>query len=231
LLFGFLVLLFAVYPFYELVGPLTLRIATAAVLLAALYAVGERRSTLAGGLIVAVPALLTHVGGYFQTRTGFRALEAGAASLFLAYTTILILLHVLREERVTMQTLSAALCVYLLIGLTWAYAYAGLAVIHPQSFHFPAEPAELFGPDRFALPHFPDFFYYSFVTLTTLGYGDILPISPAARSLSALQAVAGQIYLAVLIARLVGLHIVHSMGARHGGPPGSEAPGEGGRRE
>lgn len=55
------------------------------------------------------------------------------------------------------------------------------------------------------------FMYYSFVTLTTLGYGDITPVSPAAKSFSFIEAVTGQIYIAVLIARLVGLHIAHSM--------------------
>jgi hypothetical protein len=52
--------------------------------------------------------------------------------------------------------------------------------------------------------------YFSFITLTTVGYGDIVPHSPAARTLAALEAITGQIYLTVLVARLVGLHIVHA---------------------
>jgi voltage-gated potassium channel Kch len=56
---------------------------------------------------------------------------------------------------------------------------------------------------------FANFIYYSFVTLTTLGYGDIVPVSPHARALSSLEAVIGQLFIAVLIARLVGMHIVH----------------------
>jgi voltage-gated potassium channel Kch len=56
-----------------------------------------------------------------------------------------------------------------------------------------------------------DFTYYSYVTLTTLGYGDIIPISTSARSLALLEAMMGQLYLAVLVARLVGLHISQSM--------------------
>ncbi len=63
--------------------------------------------------------------------------------------------------------------------------------------------------------------YYSFVTMTTLGYGDIVPVNPAARMLSVLQALTGQLYLVVLVARLVGLHIAHSTGVNtqtpHGG--------------
>ena len=52
--------------------------------------------------------------------------------------------------------------------------------------------------------------YYSFVTLTTLGYGDIVPVSPSARALATLEALTGQLYLTVLVARLVGLHITHA---------------------
>lgn len=55
--------------------------------------------------------------------------------------------------------------------------------------------------------------YYSFVTMTTLGYGDIVPTNPASRMLSVLQALTGQLYLVVLVARIVGLHITHSAGA------------------
>jgi voltage-gated potassium channel len=55
------------------------------------------------------------------------------------------------------------------------------------------------------------FSYYSFVTLTTLGYGDITPLTPVARSLSLLEAITGQLYIAILIARLVGIHIAQSM--------------------
>ena len=56
----------------------------------------------------------------------------------------------------------------------------------------------------------PEMIYYSFITLTTLGYGDIVPVSPSARSLATLEALTGQLYLTVLVARLVGLHITHA---------------------
>ena len=76
---------------------------------------------------------------------------------------------------------------------------------------------EFFHPRSFTIeqsathnPEIGPFIYYSFVTLTTLGYGDTIPLIPPARSFSFVEAVIGQIYLAVLIARLVGLHIVHS---------------------
>lgn len=67
---------------------------------------------------------------------------------------------------------------------------------------------KLFGQDR-ALTG-AEMIYYSFVTLTTLGYGDIVPVSPSARSLATLEALTGQLYLTVLVARLVGLQITHS---------------------
>jgi hypothetical protein len=98
----------------------------------------------------------------------------------------------------------------MLMGLTWASAYSGLAIAHPASFRFPTRLIDPQDGDPTALPHFDEFLYFSFVTLTTLGYGDIIPVSSGARNLSALEAVGGQIYLAVLVARLVGLQVVHS---------------------
>jgi hypothetical protein len=62
--------------------------------------------------------------------------------------------------------------------------------------------------------------YFSFVTLTTLGYGDVVPTSPVTRTLASLEAITGQLYLTVLVARLVGLHIAESLGQR-GGPDGA----------
>jgi hypothetical protein len=92
-----------------------------------------------------------------------------------------------------------------MIGLVWALGYSALEMIQPGSFS---------GIQRSGAsnaPHFADidqFLYYSLVTLSTLGYGDIAPLSRPARSLSATEAMAGQVYLAVLVARLIGLHII-----------------------
>jgi hypothetical protein len=104
--------------------------------------------------------------------------------------------HVLKDDAVTGEKISAAICVYLLIGLIWACFFSLAHVLQPGSFQL--ENLEL-----------SDFVYYSFITLSTLGYGDITPLSPSARALAYVEAITGQLYLAILVARLVGLHIVH----------------------
>ena len=93
-----------------------------------------------------------------------------------------------------------AVVIYLLIGITWSDVYAVLEHLPPGSFN-------LAGASAIEVPAFT---YYSFVTLTTLGYGDVTPLTDQARSLAILEAVIGQLYMTVLVARLVGLLISHS---------------------
>ncbi len=111
---------------------------------------------------------------------------------------------------VTLNRIVGALCLYLLLGVVWAILFGVLELVDPAAFthrgHHASDPLE-------------GFLYYSFVTLTTLGYGDITPVHPVARTLSYLEAVIGQLYIAVLIAGLLGRHIV---GLR----PGAEASGQ-----
>jgi len=128
-------------------------------------------------------------------------------TLFLLYTTITVLIHVFAEEAVTTDTLSAALCVYLLIGYLWGSLYGLIFLLTPGGFQLPMEwtPAQEQGIGRDVPMNL--MMYFSFTTLTTLGYGDVLPISGSARAAVVLEAVLGHFYLAVLVARLVGLHI------------------------
>ena len=102
---------------------------------------------------------------------------------------------------------AASLCVYLLMGVLWAILYSLLQIVEPGSFAFSFADGESemmrWGGNQGEIA-----LYYSFVTMSTLGYGDIIPTSSLSRTCAALQAIVGQLYLAVLVARLVGLHIV-----------------------
>ena len=102
----------------------------------------------------------------------------------------------------SLETIYGAIVVYILIGLMWAFLYHLTEIIHPQSFSFAAE---LVTDLKKSL------FYFSFITLTTLGYGDLTPVSSPAKSLAMLEAIVGQMFIAVLIARLVGMHISQSI--------------------
>jgi voltage-gated potassium channel Kch len=121
------------------------------------------------------------------------------ATLSIASTATLagfVLFRVLRKGEITMYRVQGAVAAYLLLGLGWASAYDLLFLLRPGAFRFPDANA-----DQLSL------LYFSFVTLTTVGYGDITPVLPAARSLAVSEALVGQIFPAVLIARLVSMEL------------------------
>jgi len=103
---------------------------------------------------------------------------------------------------ISFDSLMGAACGYLLVGLGWAVCYALIERFHPQSFKLSESVNEL-GDRSQTLPHVLT--YYSFVTLTTVGYGDVTPISPAARTVSWMEAITGQFYLGVIVAGLVSM--------------------------
>jgi hypothetical protein len=128
---------------------------------------------------------------------------------FLVLTAGVLLKAVLGKGPVTGDKLSGAVCVYLLIGVIWSSLFGILEIAAPGSLRFSDADAGALEALRTGAPQ-GVMTYFSFVTLTTLGYGDIVPVSQAARSLAAVEALLGQLYLTILVARLVGLHMTHS---------------------
>ncbi|MBW2410331.1 MAG: two pore domain potassium channel family protein, partial [Deltaproteobacteria bacterium] len=107
--------------------------------------------------------------------------------------------------------IAGAAVVYLLLAIVWAYAYRAIGVIQPGSFAI-ADAQNI--TQSLAL-------YYSFVTITTLGYGDIFPVTTAAKSCAILEAIIGQLYLVITIALLVGVYVSQSL-AKKGNPDKAE---------
>ena len=137
--------------------------------------------------------------------------------------SLLILVDVLAAERVVFDMICGALCVYVLLGMCWANVYVLLERVVPGSFlvdfsRYQVDPAV----DPFA--PMGVFLYYSFVTFTTVGYGDIVPSSAVARWLVWVQAVFGQFYMAVFVARLIGMQAPASGADR---ATATDAPGHG----
>jgi hypothetical protein len=122
---------------------------------------------------------------------------------------------------VTIETIKGAVCVYLLVGLMWVYVFVMIDIAFPGSFRI--EPtAEVRSTGHLLVRQdLHRLLYLSFCTLTTLGYGDIVPLRGIAQTACYLEAVFGQIFLTVLVARLVGMHISR--------PPAVPLPGEPGR--
>ena len=105
------------------------------------------------------------------------------------------------STRVDGALIIGSICLYLLLGLMWGFIYIAIDQLYPDSFNYDfLHIIEVYDP-------MPELMYFSMVTLTTLGYGDITPLSSPARAMATMQAVTGQIYLTVLVARLVGMHI------------------------
>ena len=127
------------------------------------------------------------------------------AIAFLAFLVIVILSFIFSEHEVTINVIYASIVVYLLIAIMWAFVYSVLESIHPGS--FAAGEGQIEAGRRL-------YIYYSFVTITTLGYGDITPTTDLSNTFSFLEAVTGQLYIAILIARLVGIQIAQSMNKR-----------------
>lgn len=198
-----LLLIFLLYPFAQgsILGVRLLDIILSAILLSGVYAVSHRKQFLIIALLLALPTLAIHWSRYFLTVPfAFFAAESMTA-LFFIFTGSIIVVHVFRGDEVTANKIAGAICVYLLIGLTWGIFFALIEDFWPGSF--------MIGHGRMEAK-VPQMMYYSFVNLTTLGYGDITPLAAHARTLSIVEAIVGQMYLVVLVARLVGLHIVHS---------------------
>ena len=118
--------------------------------------------------------------------------------LFLMIVIVIFLAKIFSEDNVTGESIKGGISIYFLLGYLWVYLYSLVLLVNPEAISFPAHASEL----SYIL-------YFSFTTLTTLGYGDITPVSILARNLTILESTIGQIYMTVLIARLVGLQIVH----------------------
>ena len=173
----------------------------AMVLLALVVAASRHPRVLRLGVSMVVPILVLIGARIVFPEIGSLALLTRSlmTAVFLL-ATVLTLWDVLAKGQVDAEKLTGALCVYLLIALLFSYGYWLCDRMLPGAF----APHSAGGEDL------GRWLYFSLVTLTTLGYGDVQPVHPAARTMASMEAVMGQLYLAVLVARLVGLHISQS---------------------
>jgi voltage-gated potassium channel Kch len=197
-----LVLLLVTIPFVDELtnGNLIEAALLTLVLLSAVLAVGGRRRTLLAAILLVTPALIATWLHHLRPDLLAREIMVATALVFVAFIIGCLLTFILRAPRVNAEVLCAAVATYLLLALLWAFAYTLVAWLVPNSFDFTAK-----GDPHRTMARF-EALYFSFVTLTTVGYGDILPVSNAARVLAMMESTAGVFFLAVLIARLVSLY-------------------------
>jgi len=168
------------------------------IFIATIYAVSQKRYHIIIAAILIIPALFAVWIPDIPTNNTPLTIGYICGLIVFAFAVISILNYIFNEETVTRQTISAAVAVYLLIALMWSFIYRLIENLYPAS--FAVAHAKLEGAENIYL-------YFSLVTITTLGYGDITPTGSQALSLAVLEAITGQIYLVVVVAWFVGLYV------------------------
>ncbi len=198
----FFTLLMPFVPQAEVAGGIFVRVGLSVLLLTAVYAVSRNRWVFIVALVLALPALTAKWATHFlDTPTG-AIVSLGLTASFFWFTAVVVLAAILRQREVSADTILGGISVYLLMVLGFTLLHLLVADLQPGAYQFGSA-----GPSRFAVEDFPLALYFSFVTITTLGYGDITPASRAAQMLAGLEAMMGQLFVAILIARLVALHV------------------------
>ena len=197
-----LALLFFAFPFVEEVkgGNIIVSILFSLVLLSAVLAVAERKSVLIVAIILAIPAIGGRWINHLQPDLFPPSIFLSAGLILVGFVVANLLRFVLRAPSVNVEVLCASIAAYLMLGLMWTMAYWLVDQLTPGgafSFNTNTGKQSMNGFNAF---------YFSFITLSTVGYGDITPVSRIARWLAATEAMTGLLYVTVLIARLVSLY-------------------------
>ncbi len=173
------------------------------VLLAAVRAVAKLRDQVLFSSLFGIVSVVGYFGDLFGFSPWFKAMGMIGFGLFFMTVGIIIVTNIMLKIRhVTDELIYASINVYLLVGLSFAFIHALVEFMQPGS---------IVGLDALSMgdASILPFVYYSFVTMTTLGYGDLSPVTGPAATLAYVQAIFGQLYIAIMIARLMGLYVVH----------------------
>jgi len=202
LLFLFLLAILVLYPYLQDggFGYFAFRVVSSAGILVAVYAIRLRRTLLLVALVLAVPALLERMLPRQPDAGLLSILSIVLSFVFDVFVVVVIFRRVFSTDQPNSETIFGALCIYLFLGFTFASLYGLEAAIQPKAFYLDPLTNLHSIPDKF------DFIYYSFATMTSVGAVGITAVSAPARSLSVIEAIIGVLYLAVLIARLMGAY-------------------------
>lgn len=201
-LFHAMLALFLIYPYVESESPrdhpwvLTTLRSVVFMIMIVTVSFNPRQFILS--LALALPSCFSY---WIPVEASWQFLLLGSQILFYIYVFLLVLPSILDASEIDSEDIFGALTLYLLAGLIWANLYQLIEIFLPGSYYVAFEN----NPDG-ALT-WSDFLFFSFTTLTTLGYGDITPVSSYARSLAILEAVSGVFFVATLIARTIGYYV------------------------
>jgi hypothetical protein len=199
-----LVALFASFPFLERLqaGNLIESILLTIALLSAVLAIARRGTVLVTAIVLATPTLAGRWIHYYWPEVLPPEVFLIGAIVLVVFVVCNLLLFVVRAAAVSTEVLCASISAYLLLGLAWTFAYWLVAELIPGAFALNSAGvgASMKGFDGL---------YFSFITLSTVGYGDITPVANVAKMLAAMEGITGVLYVAVLIARLVSIQAAY----------------------
>ncbi len=209
------ILLFFIFPIAMVFdkGAFSFKILFTGVSISCVYLVSRRLRDM---IIASLLALLGMCMTISQQTFEFSSLEIGGlVSYLLLYVFAIVIM--IRQMRTTTivnyQTIAGAICIYLLLGLVWSFIYLIIELLMPHSFNGLHSSQGVMVQNLAEV--FSHLFYYSYVTLTTLGYGSIAPRTILASAFSSAEALVGQLYLAIVIARLIGLYTNQELSRNH----------------
>ncbi len=181
------------------IGELLGNIAASAVLLAGLASMYHKRILLVLGIVLLVPALASRWTFFWLQASALAPVSILFSLLFTGFNAGALFVFIQRRGSPSNDTVYGGICVYILLGYCFALVFMLLEILSPGSFYYAhSTPASIAQIES-------QLVYFSYVTLTTLGFGDITPLTPPAKSLVMIEAVVGPMFVAVFIARLVGV--------------------------
>jgi hypothetical protein len=178
-----------------------------AIITAGIFAARDRRSSLIVSVIFFMPAVFAWLGPDLLTDRLDDLFRLFSAAICFLFTSAVVLRSISRHVEVTRETILGGINVYLLLAFAFMMLHATIMIAWPDAYLLNGTPLkQQFAADQDSRG-FATVLYFSFTTLTTLGYGDITPVHAVARLLTSVQAVVGQLYVAIFIARLVSLEV------------------------
>ena len=177
------------------------------ILAAGLYAASRDRTELRISIAILLPVLYAWLGPDLLSSPYDESLRFLTPALCFGFTAYVVIRDVFRHEKVTTDTILGAINVYLLIAFAFMFLHAAVLTVRPDAFAILGQPLLEYFQTTPDAQGFSTMLYFSFTTLTTLGYGDIVPTKGFARLLTSAESVVGQLYVAIIIGRLVGLEV------------------------
>ena len=198
-LLGFLIITAILAQYPTLGGDQVLMLLLEATLIVGVWSLVRQRFWFMFGLILIAIGAINIMLDLVIQHSWAHYVNLLVALLFYLFTTFIAFRSLLTGDRIDLNMLMGSICVYILVGISWSIFYYFESMIHPGAFNGIGAAG---GKEQFT-----ELLYYSYVTLSTLGYGDVTPVTPIARTLAFLEALFGQFYIAILVASFVGMHL------------------------